>query len=87
MVKVSANSYPAGNHVWVINEHYKTGYAHLQSFAVSEGQTVRRGDVIGYIGSTGQSSGPHLDYQVWIWQNNAWLNVNPQEYYVFERMQ
>jgi murein DD-endopeptidase MepM/ murein hydrolase activator NlpD len=87
LVKVSANSYPAGNHVWVINEHYKTGYAHLQAFAVSEGQTVRRGDVIGYIGSTGQSSGPHLDYQVWTWQGNAWVNVNPQEYYVFERMQ
>jgi murein DD-endopeptidase MepM/ murein hydrolase activator NlpD len=87
MVKVSSNSYPAGNHVWVINEHYKTGYAHLQAFAVSEGQTVRRGDVIGYIGSTGQSSGPHLDYQVWTWQGNAWVNVNPQEYYVFERMQ
>jgi hypothetical protein len=87
MVKVSSNSYPAGNHVWVINEHYKTGYAHLQAFAVSEGQTVRRGDVIGYIGSTGQSSGPHLDYQVWTWQGGAWVNVNPQEYYVFERMQ
>jgi murein DD-endopeptidase MepM/ murein hydrolase activator NlpD len=87
VVKVSANSYPAGNHVWVINEHYKTGYAHLQSFAVSAGQTVRRGDVIGYIGSTGQSSGPHLDYQVWEWRGGAWVNVNPQEYHVFERMQ
>jgi murein DD-endopeptidase MepM/ murein hydrolase activator NlpD len=87
LVKVSSDSYPAGNHVWVINEHYKTGYAHLQRFAVSEGQTVRRGDVIGYIGSTGQSSGPHLDYQVWVWQGGAWHNVNPQEYRVFERMQ
>lgn len=80
MVEVTENSFPAGNHVWVINQHFKTSYAHLNGFAVGDGQIVRRGDVIGYIGSTGQSSGPHLDYQVWQNTNGTWLNKNPLEY-------
>lgn len=80
MVKVTPNSYPAGNHVWVINDTYKTGYAHLSEFAVESGQAVERGTLIGYMGSTGQSSGPHLDYQVWQMQNGTWVNVNPLNY-------
>jgi hypothetical protein len=82
LVKVTENSFPAGNHVWVINQRFKTSYAHLNGFAVSDGQIVQRGDVIGYIGSTGQSSGPHLDYQVWHNANGTWLNKNPLEYNV-----
>ena len=79
-VRVTPNSHPAGNHVWVANDEYRTGYAHLASFAVSDGQEVRRGDLIGYIGSTGMSSGPHLDYQVWEMQGGAWVNVDPLGY-------
>lgn len=77
IVKTTRNSWPAGNHVWVINQAYKTGYAHLQDFAVVDGQIVQPGEVIGSLGSTGQSSGPHLDYQVWHWQDGAWVNQNP----------
>jgi murein DD-endopeptidase MepM/ murein hydrolase activator NlpD len=80
VVRVTPNSVPAGNHVWVINQEYKTGYAHLKSFAVTDGQMVERGTVIGYIGSTGQSSGPHLDYQVWHLEDDTWVNVNPLGY-------
>lgn len=80
IITVTPNSHPAGNHVWVANEEYRTGYAHLASFAVESGQSVRRGDLIGYIGSTGNSSGPHLDYQVWEKQGGAWVNVNPLDY-------
>jgi murein DD-endopeptidase MepM/ murein hydrolase activator NlpD len=81
-VRITPNSYPAGNHVWVIGERYKTGYAHLKGFApgLVDGQQVRRGDLIGYIGSTGSSSGPHLDYQVW----RDGVNVNPLDYNPFE---
>lgn len=86
VVTVTANSYPAGNHIWVTNAAYRTGYAHLASFAVSDGQAVRRGDLIGYIGSTGMSSGPHLDYQVWVRQGEQWVNVNPLEYGALEPM-
>ncbi len=80
VVKLTPNSWPAGNHIWVTNDEYRTGYAHLAGFAVADGQQVRPGDLIGYIGSTGQSSGPHLDYQVWAMQNGAWVNQTPLDF-------
>ncbi len=42
-----------------------TGYAHMSRIAVSPGQHVRRGQVIGYVGSTGLSTGPHLHYEMY----------------------
>ena len=42
-----------------------TGYAHMSRIAVSAGQNVRRGQVIGYVGSTGLSTGPHLHYEMY----------------------
>jgi len=41
-----------------------TRYGHLSGFAVTEGQQVHRGDTIGYVGSSGRSTGPHLHYEV-----------------------
>ncbi len=42
-----------------------TGYAHMSRIAAVSGQSVRRGQVIGYVGSTGLSTGPHLHYEVY----------------------
>ena len=77
VVKVSTGTWPAGNHIWVIGDRYKTGYAHLQSFAVQDGQYVERGTVIATMGSTGASSGPHLDYQIWF----DGVNQNPLDFH------
>jgi murein DD-endopeptidase MepM/ murein hydrolase activator NlpD len=56
---------------------YKTMYAHLQSFKVRTGERVKRGQVIGTIGSTGKSTSPHLHYEVW--KSNQ--SVNPINYF------
>jgi murein DD-endopeptidase MepM/ murein hydrolase activator NlpD len=51
----------------VIVEHSKawaTFYAHMNDFAVKEGQWVKKGDVIGYVGSTGRSTGTHLHLEI-----------------------
>jgi murein DD-endopeptidase MepM/ murein hydrolase activator NlpD len=51
-----------------------SGYGHMSRFAVRSGMQVERGQVIGYVGSTGISTGPHLHWEVW--QNGR--PVNPR---------
>ncbi len=67
-----------GNQVVVNHGYgYKTRYAHLSKFKVKVGQKLKRGDLVGLVGSTGKSTGPHLHYEV-IKGGNA---VNPVYYY------
>jgi bla regulator protein blaR1 len=66
-----------GNQVVIKHgEVYTTSYAHLQRMVVSEGTKVSKGEIIGYVGSTGWSTGPHLHYEVL--KNGE--NVDPAEY-------
>lgn len=53
-----------------------TRYGHLSAMAVTDGQRVTRGQVIGYVGMSGRSTGPHLHYEVWV-HNSP---VNPYKY-------
>lgn len=56
----------------------QTRYAHLSRLAVAAGDSVKKGDLIGYVGSTGRSTGPHLHYEVRV----EGLAVNPIPYMV-----
>lgn len=65
VAKVEYNGRGYGNNV-VINHGfgYSTLYGHMSRFAVRPGQKIKRGDVIGYVGNTGSSTGPHVHYEV-----------------------
>jgi len=55
-----------GNYVRLRHQgDFGTGYAHMSRIAVRAGQTVKRGQIIGYVGSTGLSTGPHLHYETY----------------------
>jgi len=54
-----------GNYIEISHTSgYKTKYAHMEKVNVSEGQEVTRGDVIGYVGSSGGSTAPHVHYEI-----------------------
>jgi len=56
---------------------YRTRYAHMHGFAVRQGQKIKRGDLIGYVGDTGLSTAPHLHYEVFV---NG-VHANPVHYF------
>ena len=74
-----ANRYGSfGNYIRIRHANgYETAYAHLKGFrkGIRKGKKVRQGDVIGYVGTTGRSTGPHLHYEV----HRKGKAVNPQK--------
>lgn len=78
VVKVETNYWGYGNMITLDHGYgYKTRYAHLSKFAVQKGQKVKRGQLIGYVGSTGKSTGPHLHYEVM----KSDVNVDPIHFF------
>ena len=78
--KVTKADLGSGYGKMVIIEHgfgYKTYYAHLSEYNTKKGASVKRGEIIGYVGNSGLSSGPHLHYEVW---KNG-VVVNPVNFY------
>jgi len=76
---VTTATYGDANGYYISLSHgggYGSVYCHLNSFAVSAGDSVSQGQVIGYVGSTGWSTGPHLHFE--IHKNGS--TVNPMEY-------
>ena len=79
----------SGYGICVVINHgfgYKTLYGHMNSVKVRSGQKVKRGELIGYVGSSGLASGPHCHYEVWLNGNRVnpvyyfYNDLTPQEY-------
>lgn len=83
VVSEVAYRYQDGRYVCINhNNGYYTCYAHMSRQAVNQGQTVERGQIIGYVGQTGWATGPHLHFEVWI--GKPWYGgyrINPWAMY------
>lgn len=78
VTRVSSRSPGFGKHILLNHGFgYETLYAHLDDYNVKYRQKVKRGDVIGYVGNTGRSTGPHLHYEV----RKDGASINPINFY------
>jgi murein DD-endopeptidase MepM/ murein hydrolase activator NlpD len=76
---VSFSGWSGGSGQLVVIEHgfgFTTCYAHNKKLNADVGQKIKRGDVVGYVGSTGNTTGPHVHYEVWVNRKP----VNPEKY-------
>ncbi len=77
IVSFSGWSGNSGNVIVLEHGHgFSTIYAHNKINIVKVGQVVKRGDIIAYVGSTGNSTGPHLHYEVW----KEGKHINPKNF-------
>ena len=80
VVIISTYGSSYGNYVTIAHsDGSRTMYAHQSQRAVSAGQTVSQGEVIGYVGSTGSSTGNHLHFELWL-NSSSSSRVNPVAY-------
>ncbi|HIP35588.1 MAG TPA: M23 family peptidase [Crocinitomix sp.] len=78
---VIASSYTGGNGNYVKIKHndtYSTQYLHMSKRAVKKGQHVKQGEIIGYVGSTGLATGPHVCYR--FWKNGKQINHRAEKF-------
>ncbi|HEX8831485.1 MAG TPA: M23 family metallopeptidase, partial [Longimicrobium sp.] len=52
-------------------------YAHLSALAIRSGARVRKGQVIGYVGATGRTTGPHLHYEIYARRDGGYHSIDP----------
>lgn len=78
ITRADNNSSGYGKHIRIDHGYgYLSLYAHLSQYNVKQGQKVKRGDLIGFVGSTGRSEAPHLHYEVWKDKDR----INPLNFY------
>lgn len=78
VVRADHRSSGYGEHIRIDHGYgYISLYGHLSKYNVRRGQRVKRGDLIGYVGSTGRSQGPHCHYEVW----KDGDRINPMNFY------
>ena len=78
ITRADNNSSGYGKHIRIEHGYgYLSLYGHLSEYNVKTGQKVKRGDLIGFVGSTGRSEAPHLHYEVW--KDND--RINPINFY------
>jgi len=78
VTRADNNSSGYGKHIRVEHGYgYMSLYGHLSKYNVRKGQKVQRGDLIGFVGSTGRSEAPHLHYEVW----KEGERINPINFY------
>lgn len=80
IVQTPGGNYLSGYGICVVINHgygYQTLYGHMSRKVVSEGAKVKRGQLIGYVGSTGMSTAPHLHYEVW----KSGKKINPVNFF------
>ena len=78
VTRADNNSSGFGKHIRIDHGYgYLSLYAHMSKYNVKKGQKVKRGDLIGFVGNTGRSEGPHLHYEVW----KDKKQINPINFY------
>jgi murein DD-endopeptidase MepM/ murein hydrolase activator NlpD len=81
VLKITSSDDGYGN--CIVIEHgygFVSRYAHLSGFKIKEGDEVKKGDLIGLVGSTGRSTGPHLHYEI----EKDGEKINPKKYIKFD---
>ncbi|GAB6089643.1 M23 family metallopeptidase [Spirochaeta dissipatitropha] len=67
VVEKTGSAFDYGNYIWIRHRYgFRTMYAHLASIRVNEGDRVNQRDLIGTLGSSGLSTGPHLHLELWM---------------------
>ena len=72
---------PGGRQLLLVSGRLMFGFAHLNDFAVRDGQRVRKGQVIAHTGDTGCGTGPHLHFTVRYFTGTRWVLLDPKRFY------